>query len=131
MRPMAAQRLTLRDRFYRWTDAPMTWARAIVLGLLLYVVAIILLGQLPSVIIYKFDEYVATLVEWSGKLPVIPDEGLNPKQIQIVRDMVANGVQMGILTVMLIAAYIWQERKRKRTGAKGLQDTVKGYMSGK
>ena len=38
---------------------------------------------------------------------------------------------MGILTVMLIGAYFWQERKRKRTGAKGLQDTVKGYMSGK
>jgi Na+/H+ antiporter NhaC len=128
---MAAQRLTPRDRFYRWTDAPMSWARAIVLGLLLYVVAIILLGQVPSVIIYKVDEYVATLIEWSAKLPLVPDEGLNPKQIQILRDIVANGVQMGILTVMLIAAYFWQEKKRKRTGAKGLQDPVKGYMSGK
>ena len=35
------------------------------------------------------------------------------------------------LTVMLIVAYFWQEKKRKRTGAKGHQDTVKGYMSGK
>jgi len=128
---MAAKRLTLRDRFYRWTDAPMSWARAIVLGLLLYIVAIILLGQLPSVIIYKVDEYVATLIEWSAKLPLVPDEGLNPKQIQIVRDIVANGVQMGILTVMLVVAYFWQESKRKRTGAKGLRDPVKGYMSGK
>ena len=109
----------------------MSWARAIVLGLLLYVVAIILLGQVPSVIIYKVDEYVATLIEWSAKLPLVPDEGLNPKQIQIVRDIVANGVQMGILTVMLVVAYFWQESKRKRTGAKGLQDPVKGYMSGK
>ena len=109
----------------------MTWSRAIVGGLVIYAVAILLLGQLPSLIIYKADEYVGTLIEWSGKLPVIPEEGLNPKQVQIVRDIVANGVQMGILTVMLIAAYIWQERKRKRTGGKGLQDTVKGYMSGK
>jgi Na+/H+ antiporter NhaC len=109
----------------------MTWTRAIIGGFLLYVLAIVLLGQLPSVIIYKADEYVATLIEWSAKLPVIPEEGLNPKQIQILRDLVANGVQMGILTVMLIGAYIWQERKRKRTGAKGHQDTVKGYMSGK
>jgi hypothetical protein len=109
----------------------MSWARAIVLGFLLFAVSIVLLGQLPSVIIYKFDEYVATLIEWSANIPGIGDEGLNPKQIQIVRDIVANGVQMGLLTAMLIGAYIWQERKRKRTGAKGLQDTVKGYMSGK
>lgn len=109
----------------------MTWTRAIIGGLIIYALAIILLGQLPSVLIYKADEYVATLIEWSGKLPVIPEEGLNPKQIQIVRDIVANGVQMGLLTAMLVVAYFWQESKRKRTGGKGLQDTVKGYMSGK
>lgn len=128
---MAAQRTTLRDRFYRWTDRPMTWARAILLGLVIWVVSIIILGQVPSVMIYKADQYVGTIAEWSGKLPLIQEEGLNPKQIQMLRDVVANGVQMGALTVMLIAAYFWQESKRKRTGSKGLQDTVKGYMSGK
>ena len=128
---MAAQRTTLRDRIYKVTDAPMTWARAILLGLVIYVAAIIFLGQVPSLIIYKADEYVATLIEWSGKLPLVNDEGLNTTQIRMIRDVVANGVQMGILTVMLIVMYLWQERKRKRTGGKGLQDTVKGYMSGK
>ena len=128
---MAAQRVSPRDRFFRWADAPMTWTRAIIGGLVIWVVGIILLGQVPSVIIYKADEYVSTLIEWSAKLPVVPEEGMNPTQIRIIRDIVANGVQMGILTVMLIGAYIWQERKRKRTGGKGHQDTVKGYMSGK
>lgn len=109
----------------------MSWARAILLGLAIWVISIIFLGQVPSVIIYKADEYVSQIIEWSGKLPLINDAGLNPKQIQMLRDVVANGVQMGILTVMLIAAYFWQESKRKRTGSKGLQDTVKGYMSGK
>ena len=128
---MAAKRTTLRDRFYKVTDAPMTWGRAIMLGLLIYVAAIILLGQIPSVIIYKADEYVGTLIDWSKNIPGVGDEGLNTTQIRMIRDIVANGVQMGLLTVMLIAMYIWQERKRKRTGGKGLQDTVKGYMSGK
>jgi Na+/H+ antiporter NhaC len=131
MRPMAAQRLSPLDRLYKFTDRPMTWTRAIILGFVIYVVAILLLGQVPSLIIYKADEYIATLIEWSAKLPLVPEEGLNPKQIQIIRDIVANGVQMGILTVMLIGAYFYQEGKRKRTGGKGLQDTVKGYMSGK
>ena len=49
----------------------------------------------------------------------------------MIRDVVANAVQMGILTVMLGGAYFWQERKRKRTGGKGVQDVVKGYMPGK
>jgi hypothetical protein len=48
-----------------------------------------------------------------------------------VRDLVANGVQMTILVAMLVVAYVWQEKKRKRTGGKGHQDTVKGYLSGK
>jgi Na+/H+ antiporter NhaC len=128
---MAAQKLTMRDRFFRWADAPMTWTRAIISGFVLFALAIVLLGQLPSVIIYKADEYVSTLIEWSAKLPLVPEEGLNPTQIRIIRDIVANGVQMGILTMMLVVAYFWQEMKRKRVGGKGLQDTVKGYMSGK
>ncbi len=38
---------------------------------------------------------------------------------------------VGALVVMLVVAYFWQERKRKRTGGKGVQDVVKGYMPGK
>ncbi len=48
-----------------------------------------------------------------------------------MRDIVANTVQNAVLIGMLIVAYFWQEKKRKRTGAKGLEDPVKGYMPGK
>jgi hypothetical protein len=119
------------DRLYRYTDKPMSWTRAIILGTIIYALAIIVLGQVPSVIIYAADQYVAELIELSANLPLVSDEGLNTTQIRIVRDIVANGVQMGALTVMLVAAYFWQERKRKRTGGRGLQDVVKGYMPGK
>jgi hypothetical protein len=109
----------------------MTWTRAIIVGTIFFAVAIILLGQLPSVIIYAADQYVAEIIEFSKRIPGVSDEGLNTTQIKIVRDIVANSVQMGALVVMLVGMYIWQERKRKRTGGRGLQDVVKGYMPGK
>ena len=109
----------------------MSWTKAILLGTLIWVVAILLLGQLPSIIIYWNDQNIASIIEFTQKIPGVGEAGLNTTQINMIRDIVANAVQMGILTAMLVAAYFWQERKRKRTGAKGLQDTVKGYMSGK
>ena len=119
------------ESVYRYTDRPMTWTKAVILGFVIWVLAIVLLGQLPSVIIYKFDQYIAQIIEFTKKLPLVNDEGLNTIQIKMIRDIVANAVQMGILTVMLGAAYFWQKAKQKRTGAKGLTDPVKGYMPGK
>lgn len=123
--------MSMRERVFRYTDAPMTWTKAIVVGLLLWVFMIMALGQLPSVIIYKFDQYIAQIIEFSAKIPGVNDEGLNTVQVKIIRDIVANSVQMGILTVMLVIAYYWQKNKQKRLGTKGLSDPVKGYMPGK
>ena len=123
--------MALKDRVFAYTDRPMTWTRAIVLGLVVWVLAIATLGQAPSWIIYKFDQEVGTLIEWSAKLPVVPEEGMNATQIAIVRDIVANAVQNTFLIAFLVFAYYWQKFKQKRTGAKGHQDVVKGYMTGK
>jgi hypothetical protein len=109
----------------------MTWTRAIVLGLIIWAIAIVFLGQLPSWIIYKADQEIAAIIEFSKTVPGVNKAGLNTTQIAIIRDLVANAVQMGFLTAMLVFAYFWQKTKQKRTGAKGLQDPVKGYMSGK
>jgi hypothetical protein len=123
--------VAVTDRIYGYTDRPMSWTRAIVLGTIIWAIAILVLGQLPSVIIYKADQYVAELIELSKSIPGVSEEGLNTIQIRMIRDIVANTVQIGALIVMLGAAYFWQQRKRKRTGGKGLQDVVKGYMPGK
>jgi hypothetical protein len=123
--------MAMRERIYRVTDAPMTWTRAIVLGIVLFTVATLTLGQIPSLIIYKFDQYVAEIIEFSAKLPGVNPEGLNAKQVSIVRDVVANTVQNGFLIAFLAGAYFWQKSKQKRTGAKGPTDPVKGYMPGK
>lgn len=123
--------MAIPERVYEFTDKPMTWTRALILGSLIFAFAIVFLGQLPSWIIYEFDNEVEALINLSKNIPGVGGQGLNPAQIQIVRDLVANGVQMTILIGMLVVAYFWQEKKRKRTGSKGVQDTVKGYLSGK
>jgi hypothetical protein len=110
---------------------------------LIWIAAILLLGQAPSVIIYKFDQYVAEIIDLSKRVPGVgtvchalgsglpASEGCNPTQIAIFRDIVANTVQNAFLIAALAGAYFWQQHKRKRTGSKGVQDVVKGYMSGK
>jgi hypothetical protein len=123
--------MALRQRVFKRTDAPMSWTKAIILGFLIWVFLIIFTGQLPSWIIYKFDQSIGSIVEFTKKIPGVNDAGLNTVQIKIIRDIVANGVQMGIFTGFLAACYFWQEKKRKRTGGKGLQDPVKGYLPGK
>jgi hypothetical protein len=123
--------MAMRERVYRYTDKPMSWTRAIVVGTIIWAIAILLTGQLPSWIIYKADAEIAALIDLSKKIPGVNEEGLNTVQIKIVRDIVANTVQMGALVAMLVVAYFWQKSKQRRTGAKGLQDPVKGYLSGK
>jgi hypothetical protein len=123
--------MKLPDRFYKIVDAPMTWTRAILLGLAIWVYAIIFMGQIPSLIIYKFDQYVAEIIEFTQKLPLVNKDGLNTTQIRMIRDIIANGFQINALIALLVFMYYWQKFKQKRTGAKGIEDPVKGYMPGK
>ena len=123
--------MRLPERFYKVVDAPMTWTRAIILGTAVWVYSIIFMGQIPSLIIYKTDQYVAEIIEFTQKLPLVNKDGLNPTQINMIRDIVANGFQMTALIALLVFMYYWQKFKIKRTGAKGLEDPVKGYMPGK
>lgn len=121
----------MKERVYKYADKPMTWTRAVLLGLLIWVVLIMLTGQIPSYFIYWVDANVTKVIEWTTKIPGVGPEGFNPRQVQIARDVIANGIQMGAFTMMLATAYFWQKAKQKRIGQKDLQDTVKGYMSGK
>lgn len=123
--------MKLPDRFYRVVDAPMTWTRAILLGLGIWFFGIIAMGQIPSLIIYSMDQYVSEIIDFTKKIPGVNPDGLNPKQIAIIRDMINNGVQIGFLVALLAFMYFWQEKKRKRTGTKGPEDPVRGYMPGK
>lgn len=95
------------------SDKKLTWTTAVLLGSWLTAIAVILLGDVPSRLLYYFDEQHSALAErfsflqwWEG------DVGGNPGY-QLVADVVANSVQ-GMFFVMLAAgAYFWGEKHRR------------------
>ena len=91
----------------------LTWTTAVLLGSWLMAVTVVLIGDVPSRILYWFDEVHAPLAErfsflqwWENDL------GGNPGY-QVVADIVANTAQ-GIFFVAICAGvYFWGEKHRK------------------
>jgi hypothetical protein len=108
----------------------MSWTRAIVGGLLLWVVVILFVGQIPSWLIYKADADVSQLIEFSKHIPGVGDAGLNTTQIRILRDIVANGVQFTFLAAILAGVYFWQKAKQRRTGKPDAGDRMRELEAG-
>lgn len=91
------------------SDRRLTWTGAIGMGIWLSVIALLLIAEVPSRLLYWFDQNHVAL---SDKYPVIAPIMRGDEYI-IVRDIVANTVQ-GIFFVMIFAAaYFWGERQRK------------------
>jgi hypothetical protein len=94
-------------------NTKLTWASAVLIGAWLMAITVVLIGDVPSRILYWFDEVHAPLAE---KFPILQfwegDLGGNPGY-QVIADIVANTVQ-GIFFVAIVAgAYFWGERHRK------------------
>jgi hypothetical protein len=91
----------------------LTWTTAILLGSWLVAITVVLLGDVPSRILYWFDAQHAPLAErftflqfWES------DIGGNPGY-QLVADIVANTVQGVFFVVICAGAYFWGEKHRK------------------
>ena len=105
--------LALPLRLVLKSNRKLTWTTAILLGSWLIAITIVLIGEVPSRILYWFDATHAGLAErfsflrwWEG------DVGGNPGY-QAVADIVANTAQ-GLFFVLIAAgAYFWGERHRK------------------
>jgi hypothetical protein len=91
----------------------LTWSMAVILGSWLIAVTILLIGEVPSRILYWFDATHADLAERFRFLQFWEkDLGGNPGY-QVVADLVANGAQALFFVVILAGAYFWGERHRK------------------
>jgi hypothetical protein len=95
------------------SDKKLTWTSAVLLGGWLTAITVVLLGDVPSRLLYWFDETHSTLAAKFGFLAWWENiVGGNPGY-QIVADIVANSVQ-GIFFVIIAAlAYFWGEHHRK------------------
>lgn len=93
------------------SEGQLTWAKAVALATLLTTIGLLLVGDVPSRIIYWFD---ATHESMSTKVPFGPlADMLEGENYFYIRDAVANTVQ-GIFAVVIFAlVYVWGERHRK------------------
>lgn len=93
----------------------LTWATAILMASWLTAITVVLIGDVPSRILYWFDQAYAPLSE---KFPFLapvfenPNFGGNPGY-QVVADLVANTIQGIFFVAICAAAYFWGERHRK------------------
>lgn len=91
----------------------LTWTMAILLGSWLLAIAIVLIGDVPSRILYWFDAQHEPLAERFTFLGFWEEDlGGNPGY-QVVADIVANSVQGVFFVIICAGAYFWGERHRK------------------
>jgi hypothetical protein len=94
-------------------DTKLSWAAAVLLGSWLTAITIVLIADVPSRILYWFDEVHAPLAEKFTFLGFWEkDLGGNPGY-QVVADIVANTVQGMFFVAICAATYFWGERHKK------------------
>jgi hypothetical protein len=94
-------------------NTKLTWASAVLLGAWLVAITIVLIGDIPSRILYWFDEVHAPLAEKFHFLGFWEkDLGGNPGY-QVVADIVANTVQGMFFVAIAAGAYFWGEKHKK------------------
>lgn len=86
----------------------LTWASAVVVGTLLTSIALVLIAEVPSRILYYFDSRHG---DWAENIPAL--SFMEGDFYKVVRDIAANTVQMLFFTIILALVYIWGERQRK------------------
>ncbi|MEX0874775.1 MAG: hypothetical protein WD646_09305 [Actinomycetota bacterium] len=94
-------------------DQKLTWTTAILLGSWLTAITVVLIGDVPSRILYWFDETHAQFSErysflrWQEE-----DLGGNPGY-QVIADIVANTIQGMFFVAICAGAYFWGQKHRK------------------
>ena len=105
----------------------MTWTRAVLLGLGLTIFLLITLGWIPSHLVYFWWEQLNV-----GELlnDVAGIELKDPYTLVRLRDAISMGYQTTVFAALIIGAYIFGERKRRRQGAQGAGEP-RDYLPGK
>lgn len=94
-------------------DEKLTWTKAVLLGSWLLAISIVLIGDVPSRILYWFD---STHALFSAKLHFMQFQEkpiANNPGYQLIADIVANSVQGVFFVIIAAATYFWGERHRK------------------
>ena len=94
-------------------ERKLTWTTAVLLGSYLTAITVILIGDVPSRLLYWFDTVHAPLAERYSFLAWWENDfGGNPGY-QVIADLVANTVQGMFFVAICAATYFWGERHKK------------------
>lgn len=107
--------------------APLSWTRAIIIGLLITSVLLVTLAWIPSHFTYFIwpriqpDKIIKSVTGYQIK---------NPYTLVRIGDAVSMGYQTVAFAIPLVVTYVVMERRRRRLGQQGAEEP-KGYLPGK
>lgn len=118
----------------RPAQTEMTWTKAIFVGLAVTIFLLITLAWIPSYFTYWWQSRdasaVKTIQSIVSHIPGLTHHTIQPYTSTRVRDAISMGFQTNVFAGVIVAAYVYGEKRRRRLGQRG-SDDVKGYLPGK
>jgi hypothetical protein len=115
----------------------LTWTKAIFLGFVVTAALLLLLVWIPSHFTYYiWDRFNASALPFGLGLDLaafyqnLAGREMDPYTLVRIRDAVSLGYQSTVFAVIIVATYIWGERRRRRLGQRG-PDEPRDYLPGK
>jgi len=118
----------------RPAQTELTWTRAVAIGLGVTLFLLITLAWIPSYFTYWWASRDASAVKIIqsvvSHIPGFQHHTIQPYTSTRVRDAISLGYQSTVFAGIIVAAYVYGEKRRRRLGQRGADD-VKGYLPGK
>lgn len=112
----------------------LTWVKAILVALVITIFLLVTLAWIPSYFTYWWQSRDASAVKTIQNvvhhLPGLKNHTIQPYTSTRVRDAISMGFQSTVFAGVIVAAYLYGEKRRRRLGQRGADD-VKGYLPGK
>lgn len=109
-------------------EEQMSWAKAIVLSVVIVALLIIFLGFIPSFFRYEWGNRSDQIAEFVAN--TFGYEFKERYTLVRIHDAISMGFQTVLFVIPLVAAYVLGEKRRRRLGLRSGGD-VKGYLPGK
>lgn len=109
------------------SKAELTWTKAVLLGLAITGFLLITLAWIPSYFTYWWGGKSQDVLDF---LQRVTKHEFEPYTSVRIRDAISMGYQTTVFAAVIVAAYIVNERRRRKQGLRG-SDEVKGYLPGK
>jgi hypothetical protein len=118
----------------RTTHTELTWTKAILVSLGITIFLLITLAWMPSYFTYWWSSRDATAIKTIQSvvhhIPGWKNHTIQPYTSTRVRDAISMGFQTNVFAGVIVGAYVYGEKRRRRLGQRGADD-VKGYLPGK